>query len=365
MPLPPAAGSRLSAVAAGRRDPPPPLSDTADTEQPPIAADLAAAVAAWIDWIKGERRLAANTVEAYRCDLAGFLTFLADHLGGPPDLPALTGLAPADLRAWLAMRSGRGYERSSSARSLATVRGFFRFLERRQLASAAAVHAVRTPRSKRPLPRPLTEGDAVRAVHTIADLSDEPWVGLRDKALLTLLYGCGLRISEALTLNRAAAPFGETLHVTGKGSKQRLVPVLPLVRDAVAAYLAACPLDPGPAGPLFLGTRGGRLDPAVAQKQVRRLRALLRLPETATPHALRHSFATHLLAGGGDLRSIQELLGHASLATTQRYTEVDAERLLAVHRTTHPRARRSPERAPDDARVADAAATGGTDPAAR
>jgi len=335
-----------------------------------MAADLAAAVAAWIDWIRDERRLAANTVEAYRHDLAGLLAFLARHLGGPPDLPALAGLVPADLRAWLAMRSTRGYERTSNARALATARGFFRFLERRRLAPAAAAHAVRTPRAKRPLPRPLSVGDAVDAVARIADLSDERWIGLRDRALLILLYGCGLRISEALALNRGVTPLGETLQVTGKGGKQRLVPVLPLVRDAIAAYLAACPLDPGPSGPLFLGARGGRLDPAVAQKQVRRLRALLQLPETATPHALRHSFATHLLAGGGDLRSIQELLGHASLSTTQRYTEVDAARLLAIHRTTHPRARRSPRQAPPEAAQgndggADAAAIAGPDPAAR
>lgn len=316
----------------------------------PVADDLAAAAQAWFENIGSERRLAANTLEAYRCDLAGFFGFLAGHLGGPPDLAALATLTPADIRAFLAMRSSRGYERSSNARALASLRGFFRFLERRALAPAAAVHAIRTPRAKRPLPRPLAEADAVEAVHSIAELSDERWIGLRDAALLALLYGCGLRIGEALALNRTVAPLGETLRVTGKGSKQRLVPVLPMVRDAVAAYLAACPLDPGAAGPLFLGVRGGRLDPAVAQKQVRRLRALLGLAETATPHALRHSFATHLLAGGGDLRSIQELLGHASLSTTQRYTEVDGGRLLAVHRAAHPRARRP--------------ATGPADPAA-
>lgn len=340
----------------GHNTSPAPLADPADTPLQPIAADLAAAVAAWIDWIRVERRLAANTVEAYRHDLAGFLAFLSRHLGGPPDVAALAGLAPADLRAWLAMRSAHGYERASNARALATARGFFRFLERRRLAPAAAAHAVRTPRSKRPLPRPLSEGDAVDAVRRIADLSDERWIGLRDRALLTLLYGCGLRIGEALSLMRGVAPLGETVQVAGKGGKQRLVPVLPLVREGIAAYLAACPLDPGPSGPLFLGARGGRLDPAVAQKQVRRLRALLQLPETATPHALRHSFATHLLAGGGDLRSIQELLGHASLSTTQRYTEVDAARLLAVHRTTHPRARRLSQIAPAEAAIGEAGA---------
>jgi integrase/recombinase XerC len=329
--VPPAAGSGLSGD-----DPSVPT-----TVPSPIAADAAAAVGAWVSWIRDERRLAAHTVEAYRHDLAAFLAFIARHIGGPPDLDALQSLSPADFRAYLAMRSGRGYEPASNARAMATIRGFFRFLDRRGLAHGAAVHAVRTPRLKRALPKPLSEGDAIQAVRTVSDLSDEPWIGKRDAALLLLLYGCGLRIGEALSLNRDDALAGETLRIAGKGGKQRIVPVLPAVRDALAGYLAACPYDMGSGGALFLGARGGRLDPAVAQKQVRRLRALLRLPETATPHALRHSFATHLLAGGGDLRSIQELLGHASLTTTQRYTEIDAGRLVAVHRAAHPRARRS------------------------
>ena len=307
----------------------------------PVGADVAAAAEDWHAWLRDERRLATNTVQAYRRDLAAFLNFLADHLGGPPDLRALGELAPADIRAYLALRSRRRYERASTARAMATIRGFFRFLDRRGLANVPAVHAIRTPRVLRSLPKPLTERDALDAVATVADLSDELWVARRDVALLMLLYGCGLRIGEALTLDRRQAPTGDTLLVSGKGGKQRVVPVLPAVRAAIAAYLAACPHDPGAGGPLFVGARGARLDPAVAQKQVRRLRALLGLPETATPHALRHSFATHLLAGGGDLRTIQELLGHASLSTTQRYTEVDSTRLLAVHRAAHPRARRS------------------------
>jgi integrase/recombinase XerC len=306
----------------------------------PVAADVAAAVGGWDAWLDDERRLAANTLQAYRRDLAAFLSFLAGHLGGSPDLGALAELAPADIRAYLALRSRQGYERTSTARAMATIRSFFRFLDRRGLAHVPAVHAIRTPRMLRSLPKPLTERDALDAVATVADLSDEPWVARRDVALLMLLYGCGLRIGEALALGRRQAPTGDTLLVTGKGGKQRVVPVLPAVREAIAAYLAACPHDPGAGGPLFLGARGARLDPAVAQKQVRRLRALLALPETATPHALRHSFATHLLAGGGDLRTIQELLGHASLSTTQRYTEVDSARLAAIHRATHPRARR-------------------------
>ena len=307
----------------------------------PVAAEVASVIEAWLAWLDGERRLAANTLHAYRSDLAAFLTFLSDHLGGPPNLQSLAELAPADIRAYLARRSRDGYERTSTARAMATVRSFFRFLDRRGLAQVPAMHAVRTPRLCGSLPRPLTERDALDAVVAVADLSDEPWVGRRDVALLTLLYGCGLRIGEALGLVRHQAPTGETLMVTGKGGKQRIVPVLPAVREAVGLYLAACPHDPGERGPLFLGVRGGKLDPAVAQKQVRRLRARLGLPETATPHALRHSFATHLLAGGGDLRTIQELLGHASLSTTQRYTAVDSTQLVAVHRAAHPRARRS------------------------
>ena len=307
----------------------------------PVAADVAAAVASWHAWLEDERRLAANTLRAYRRDLAAFLSFLAGHLGGPPDLRALTELAPADIRAYLALRSRRRYERTSTARAMATIRSFFRFLDRRGLAHVPAVHAIRTPRMLHSLPKPLTERDALDAVATVADLSDEPWVARRDVALLMLLYGCGLRIGEALALDRRQAPTGDTLLVEGKGGKQRVVPVLPAVRQAIAAYLAGCPHDPGEGGPLFLGARGARLNTAVAQKQVRRLRALLALPETATPHALRHSFATHLLAGGGDLRTIQELLGHASLSTTQRYTEVDSARLTAIHRAAHPRARRA------------------------
>lgn len=307
----------------------------------PVAADVRSAVEAWLAWLDGERRLAPNTLLAYRCDLAAFLGFLSGHLGGPPNLRSLAELAPADIRAYLARRGHDGYERTSNARALATIRGFFRFLDRRGLAHVPAVHAVRTPRILRSLPKPLTERDALDAVAAVADLSDEPWIASRDVALLMLLYGCGLRIGEALGLARHQAPAGAPLIVTGKGGKQRVVPALPAVREAVTAYLRACPYDPGVGGPLFLGARGGRLDPAVAQKQMRRLRALLGLPETATPHALRHSFATHLMAGGGDLRAIQELLGHASLSTTQRYTEVDSARLVAVHRAAHPRARRS------------------------
>ena len=202
-----------------------------------------------------------------------------------------------------------------------------------------AAAGMRGPKVPHALPRPLTAPKAVAAVERVGELSEEPWLKARDAAVLTLLHGCGLRIGEALGLDRRDAPAGEAMMITGKGDKQRLVPVLPIVVEAVDAYLEICPHRLGPYDPLFVGVRGKRLQAAIVQKQVRRLRGLLDLPETATPHALRHSFATHLLAGGGDLRTIQELLGHASLSTTQRYTEVDAEHLLAVHRGAHPRAR--------------------------
>lgn len=306
------------------------------------APPLAAAVGRWRDWLVGERRLSAHTVIAYWGDVLSFLRFLAGHLGGPPDLADLATLRPADVRSWLAWRAGEGFARTSTARALAAVRSLCRYLDRRRLVHVAAVGAVRPPKLPRALPKPLSEGDALAAIDSVGRLSDEPWLAARDVALLSLLYGAGLRLGEALALNRGDAPRGETMVVTGKGRKQRVVPVLPVVREAVAAYLAACPLPLAAGDPLFVGLRGRRLNPGVAQRQVRRLRAALGLPETATPHALRHSFATHLLAGGGDLRTIQELLGHASLSTTQRYTDVDAARLIAVHSAAHPRARTRP-----------------------
>ncbi len=305
----------------------------------PAAPDLRAAMLQWRSWLAEERRASPHTVEAYSRDLATFVAFLAEHLGGAPDLEALESLRPADLRAFLARRTRDGLARSSTARALSVVRGFFRYCERNGLARASAAHAVRTPRLPRAIPKPLSVEDAAEAIDKVGALSEVPWLAARDAAILTLLYGCGLRIGEALGLKRRDAPLGETLRVVGKGRKERLVPVLPVVRAALADYLAACPYDPGPDGPLFLGARGKALDPAIVQRQMRMLRVWLGLPETATPHALRHSFATHLLAAGGDLRAIQELLGHASLSTTQRYTEVETDQLIAVYERAHPRAR--------------------------
>lgn len=308
------------------------------------AADTAAQIEAWQRWLKHERRVSAHTLDAYTGDLAAFLSFVAGHRGAVPALADLAALGRADFRAWLAHRGLGGLSSSSTARALSTIRGFFRFLARRAGIENGAIGTVGTPKVPRSVPRPLSAAEAEEAIDAVNELSDMPWIGKRDTALLALLYGCGLRISEALSLNRGDVPrkTGEigTLTVTGKGNKQRSLPVLPVVAEAIRAYVAACPYTGDAGAPLFVGTRGGRLSPRIAQLRLQQLRALLGLPQTATPHALRHSFATHLLAGGGDLRTIQELLGHASLSTTQRYTEVDAAALLTTYDRAHPRARR-------------------------
>jgi integrase/recombinase XerC len=302
---------------------------------------LAGALADWRAWLADERRASSHTLSAYETDLAGFLGFLAEHLGGDPSLADLATLKATDFRAWLARRARDGLAKSSTARAMSTVRGFFRRLEKRDLVSNPAVRAVRTPKLPQTAPKPLTEQGARDVMATVGSLAKEPWIAKRDAAVLLLLYGCGLRIGEALGLTRGR--LGDmakgAMTVRGKGNKDRMVPVLPVVSEAVRDYLASCPYAGGDSDPLFLGARGKALDPAIVQKEMRAVRRVLNLPETATPHALRHSFATHLLGGGGDLRTIQELLGHASLSTTQRYTAVDSAKLLDVYRAAHPRAR--------------------------
>jgi integrase/recombinase XerC len=306
------------------------------------AADTREAAEAWLQWLGAERRASQHTLSAYASDLGQFFAFLADHLGHPPGLADLAGLRAADVRAWLARRQGQNYRAASAARGLSAVRSFFRRLQRQGHAASAAMAAVRSPKRPRTLPRPLGQAQAEATVAMDEVEGETPaWVALRDRAVLMLLYGCGLRIGEALALNGREKFDGDSLVVTGKGNKQRLVPVLPAVKAAIDAYRAACPFPLGAGDALFRGARGRRLDAAIVQKRVRSLRATLNLPAHATPHSLRHSFATHLLSGGADLRSIQELLGHASLATTQRYTEVDATRLMAVYDQAHPRARGS------------------------
>jgi len=304
--------------------------------------DLADAITRWHAWLGDERRASPHTVAGYGRDLAAFLEFLVEHLGsGVADLAALAALTPADFWAYLALRAADQKMRSSTPRALSVLRGFFRFLSRRGLVKNAALAAERTPKLPRSVPKPLSEADADTTLETAKEDEDlAPWIRARDVAVLTLLYGCGLRISEALGLTRREAPLApSTLTITGKGGKTRQVPVLPEVADAVQAYVAACPWQLAPDEALFRGVRGGVLHPRLVQQRMEDLRRALQLPETATPHALRHSFATHLLAGGGDLRSIQELLGHASLSTTQRYTALDAERLIAVYEKAHPRAK--------------------------
>jgi integrase/recombinase XerC len=305
----------------------------------PAEPALIRAIEDWRQWLSIERNCSAHTLDAYGRDLAAFLNFLAEHEGHRVGLADLTSLTGADFRGYLARRAGDGLTKSSTARGLSSLRNFFRFLERRGLAANAAIGAVRTPKLPRGVPKPLTIDDAKSALDVAFELHDDPWQAARDRALFTLIYGCGLRISEALGLTIGDVPTGDAITILGKGNKQRVVPLLAIVKDRIVAYLQLCPHTLGKRDPLFVGARGQKLNPGVVQRQMRKVRAMLGLPETATPHALRHSFATHLLAGGGDLRTIQELLGHASLSTTQRYTEVDTARLIDVYKDSHPRAR--------------------------
>ena len=311
--------------------------------RPPLvnaAPDLLQALERWRKRLGHERRLAEKTLEAYQRDVGQFLSFLTGYLAGPPDIDAIGELRTADLRAYLAERRRDGAGARTLARGLSGVRSFLKFLEREFGTSTASLRALRTPRQPRTLPKPIDAERAVKLTDPDEQLTEEPWIAARDAAVLSLLYGSGLRISEALSLTRSEAPVTgvETLRVTGKGGKTRLVPVLPMVTTAVADYLALCPYGGGEDAPLFFGARGGPLRARVIQKAVERLRSSLGLPPSATPHALRHSFATHLLSASGDLRTIQELLGHASLSTTQVYTAIESDRLLAVYDKAHPRA---------------------------
>ena len=305
-----------------------------------IAPDVAAEIAGWLGFLGAERRMSPKTLEAYDRDVGQFLAFLAGHIGGPPSLRQLAELTPADVRAFMASRRSDGAGNRTLMRGLAGARSFARYLERNGKGKVGALAAVRTPKLPRSLPKPLTIASAKRIADTGLREGEAraPWIIARDAAVLALLYGCGLRISEALGLRRSDANGKDALTVTGKGNKTRMVPVLPQVTKAIADYIALCPYDLPADGPLFLGARGGPLSPRIVQLAMATLRGALGLPETATPHALRHSFATHLLARGGDLRSIQELLGHASLSTTQIYTAVDSARLLEVYASAHPRA---------------------------
>jgi integrase/recombinase XerC len=305
------------------------------------SAEIRLEAEAWLQYLAGERRASKHTIDAYARDLRFFLGFLCEHLGTRPDSTALKALEPADLRAFLAKRRNDGLESRSLLRALAAVRSFLRFLEKKGLGKTDAFGAVRAPKRPHSLPKALAIQDARDLLDQASRAGEErePWIIARDAAVLALLYGAGLRISEALSITRAAAPIGKVDRVTilGKGGKTRTVPVIEPVRRAIEAYLDFCPYDLI-GGPLFVGARGGPLSPRIVQLAVQRMRGALGLPDSATPHALRHSFATHLLGRGGDLRTIQELLGHASLSTTQIYTSVDKDRLFDAFRQAHPRA---------------------------
>jgi integrase/recombinase XerC len=305
---------------------------------PFLAPALGAALTDWLAQIAALQGVAANTVEAYNRDVARYLKFLSQHHGGAEGIAAVATTSQSDLRAWMASERARGLSARSLARGLSAVKGFTAWAADRTGADATTVLSARGPKFRRKLPRPLSEDGAVALLDSIGDDAREDWIAARDTAVVTLLYGLGLRISEALSLTGASYPLPPVLRITGKGGKTRLVPVIPAAAKAVTAYVTLCPYDIAPDAPLFRGARGGSVNPRLIQGATERARLRLGLPATATPHALRHSFATHLLSAGGDLRAIQELLGHSSLSTTQAYTAVDAARLMEVYEKAHPRA---------------------------
>ncbi len=291
----------------------------------------------WLTHVTAIRGQSGKTVNAYQRDVSGYLGFLTGHLGGQLGKSALASITITDMRAWMAHERRRGLTARSLARSLSAVKSFYRWLSEIHGLEVSSVLATRAPKYKAGLPHPVAKTDAKTLIKTAEFQSMEGWVGARDTAVLTLLYGCGLRISEALDLTFKQAPLPEVLKIRGKGNKERIVPVLPVARAAVDTYLKLCPHAHDPEMPLFLGVRGRRLNPRHIQKIMEQVRLQLGLPSSATPHALRHSFATHLLEAGGDLRTIQELLGHASLSTTQTYTAVDQARLMEVYKKAHPK----------------------------
>lgn len=294
-------------------------------------------LANWLTHMKALRGASPATIDAYRRDVAGFLGFLQGYQGGVVSLSVLAGVDQRDMRAWMSETRNRDVSARSIARALAAVKGFYRWLAKNEGIDVSAVIATRGPKTKERLPRPVS-AEAAKALIESPDITQsQPWLAARDTAVLTLLYGCGLRISEALSLTCQDAPLGKSLRIIGKGGKERIVPVLPVAAEAVEAYRALCPYSDAPERALFLGTRGGPLRARSIQKTMQMTRAALGLPATATPHALRHSFATHLLEAGGDLRAIQDLLGHASLSTTQLYTGVNQAHLMDIYAKAHPR----------------------------
>ncbi len=303
-----------------------------------IAPALSDRLAAWLDHQRALDGAAENTLKAYQTDVLGFLAFMTRHHGEAQGLGPISRISVQDMRSWMAHERGRGVGARSLARSLSAVKSFYRWLAPREGFEPTAVLSTRAPKFQRKLPRPLAEDAAATMIDAVGDQAQERWIAARDTAIMTLLYGCGLRISEALSLNGADAPLPDILRIAGKGGKERIVPVMDMAKEAVAHYQRLCPYPAEAGQALFRGARGGRLSPRLVQKAMERARLQLGLPATATPHAMRHSFATHLLAAGGDLRAIQELLGHSSLSTTQAYTAVDAARLMEVYEKSHPRA---------------------------
>lgn len=292
----------------------------------------------WNMWLTHEKRFSGHTVSAYLHDVQACLHFMMEHHNTALSLTELLNLSIQDFRAWLAHRHQQHFDAASSARALSALRSFFRYLIKKEGHTHTAIFQLRSPKQRQLLPKALTVPDALLATEAIGDMAKAPWLGLRDTALLMLIYGCGLRIAEALSLTRSSiGPTADHIRVMGKRQKERMVPLLPVVREAMEAYIKACPYQPEPDAPLFTGARGGRLHASTFNRQIAQLRRYLGLPESTTPHAFRHSFATHLLSGGVDLRTIQELLGHASLASTERYTHVDTETLLQVYKAAHPR----------------------------
>lgn len=321
---------------------------TADAETPaslPEAEALAPAsqeadtlAQRWLAALTHERRASPHTLTAYGRVARQFIAFMARHSGGAVTAQTLAEADLTDFRAFLANRRADGAGPSTIAHAASSLKAWYRWLARAEGLKNPAIIALQSPKANKPLPRPLAPVEAATVAEAAERPDDEPWIIARDTAVLLLLYGCGLRISEALGLRRSVAPMQDAITVLGKRNKERRVPVLPVVAEAVDAYLAACPYPLPPEGPLFIGARGGPLNPRMVQLTMQRARVSLGLPQSATPHALRHSFATHLLARGADLRAIQELLGHASLSSTQVYTEVDAARILDIYRNAHPRA---------------------------
>ncbi len=311
---------------------------------PSAAADLSARFQQWLIYLQHEKHFSRHTLRAYTKDILFFFEFLTAHLGQPPSLNDLGNTSIQDFRSWLTKRLKDGASNATRARQLSSIRSFLSWLDKQGHMHNPYVKNIRTPKLPKKLPRNLPVDQALRLSHNTAALKNqEDWIVFRDRALFILLYGCGLRIDEALQLNYGTRPINGELRVMGKGRKERQVPVLDIIEKAIADYILKCPLQPFKKDtPLFLGARGGRLNQGVAQRQLRQIRRIMNMPEHLTPHALRHSFATHILVNGANLREIQELLGHASISTTQRYTDFDNKQLLDIYLKSHPRAKEKP-----------------------